>query len=272
MPIRIFFEALMALQPKETEVDIHFTLGDLLGYLNPNAKYHRKNHLPYVIQGLNALYSLRIPYRPNPNKSTTEVDWIPVLPRTVPNLQSDDNAPIILEVKIPPDTKQGMLAEKDLLRKFGKHSSARFNAYLSACWVFDKYGTLHGSIIDPTKPTARKDDSGYLINADGKRIYNQKGIPIKNPYHKNTIATLDREANKARKKYPILSFDDLTRACFPKGFPTSKRATYQKRAMQAWDTLAFEEQVRIEKHNYGWRIMPSKAHINYYRAFKKSMY
>ena len=51
MPIRIFFEALMALQPKETEVDIHFTLGDLLGYLNPNAKYHRKNHLPYVIEG-----------------------------------------------------------------------------------------------------------------------------------------------------------------------------------------------------------------------------
>ena len=61
MPIRLFFEAMMALDPKETQVDIHFKLGDLLRYLNPDGKYNRTNHLPHVLQGLHSLHFLRIP-------------------------------------------------------------------------------------------------------------------------------------------------------------------------------------------------------------------
>ena len=52
MPIRLFFEAIMALEPKETQVDIHFKLGDLLRHLNPDGKYNRTNHLPARLTGL----------------------------------------------------------------------------------------------------------------------------------------------------------------------------------------------------------------------------
>ena len=272
MPIRLFFEAMMALDPKETQVDIHFKLGDLLRYLNPDGKYNRTNHLPHVLQGLHSLHFLRIPYRSNPDKPSTEVDWIPVLPRTVPNLKSGDDASIILEVKLPPDARGGMMVEKDILRLTGKKSSARFNAYLTACWIFDRYGTTPKGIIDPTKPAVQRDIEGYLTDGNGKRFLDDRGKPIKNRYHAKNIAAGERVDNEAREQYPILSFEDLTRACFPKGFDRKKRATYQKRALKAWEELQADNILRIEKYQHGWRILPSESHIGRYRALKKNVY
>ena len=272
MPIRLFFEAMMALDPKETQVDIHFKLGDLLRYLNPDGKYNRTNHLPHVLQGLHSLHFLRIPYRSNPDKPSTEVDWIPVLPRTVPNLKSGDDASIILEVKLPPDARGGMMVEKDILRLTGKKSSAKFNAYLTACWIFDRHGTTPKGIIDPTKPAVNRDDEGYLIDALGNRIFDDQGKSIKSEYHKSAVKILGREPNPARKRYPILSFEDLTRACFPKGYSPKSRREYLRRAKQAWDALETDGIVRIEKFRHGWRILPSDSHIGRYRALQKNVY
>ena len=272
MPIRLFFEAMMALDPKETQVDIHFKLGDLLRYLNPDGKYNRTNHLPHVLQGLHSLHFLRIPYRSNPDKPSTEVDWIPVLPRTVPNLKSGDDASIILEVKLPPDARGGMMVEKDILRLTGKKSSAKFNAYLTACWIFDRYGTTPKGIIDPTKPAVNRDEEGYLIDPLGNRIFDDQGKSTKNEYHKSAVKILGREPNPARKHYPILSFEDLTRACFPKGYSPKSRREYLRRAKQAWDALETDGIVRIEKFRHGWRILPSDSHIGRYRALQKNVY
>ena len=272
MPIRLFFEAMMALDPKQTQVDIHFNLGDLLRYLNPDGKYNRTNHLPHVLRGLHSLYFLRIPYRSNPDKPSTEVDWIPVLPRTVPNLKSGDDASIILEVKLPPDARGGMMVEKNILRLTGKKSSAKFNAYLTACWIFDQYGTTPKGIIDPTKPAVNRDDEGYLIDLLGNRIFDEHGKNMKNEYHKSAVKTLGREPNPARERYPILSFEDLTRACFPKGYPQRRKSIYLQRALDAWQALANDHILRIEKFKQGWRILPSEPHIGYYRAVNKNVY
>ena len=272
MPVRLFFEAIMALDPKETQVDIHFKLGDLLRYLNPDGKYNRTNHLPHVLQGLHSLYFLRIPYRSNPDEPSTEVDWIPVLPRTIPNQNSGDDASIILEVKLPSDARGGMMVEKDILRLTAKKSSAKFNAYLTACWIFDRYGTTPKGIIDPTKPADNRDNEGYLIDPLGNRIFDDNGKPIKDRYHARNIETGQRVDNEARQRYPILSFAELTRACFPKGFDTRHRVNYRKRALKAWDTLEADGIIRIEKHPHGWRIMPSESHIGRYRALNKNVY
>ena len=267
MPIRLFFEALIALDPNETEADIRFKLGDLLKYLNPNAKYHRTNHLPYVLEGLHSLYFLRIPYRSDPDKPSTEVDWIPVLPRTVPNPQSGDDASIILEVKLPPDARRGMMIEKHILRLTGKKSSARFNAYLTACWVFDRYGTVKGTLTDPTRPVENRTGNGNLIDHEGNLILDSRGKPIKDLYHEKAISQLEREPNpKGEKKYPILSFDDLLRACFPKSYPKSERAKYLKRAQKAWEALETDGFIQIKRFPHGWRIMPSEQHLGRYRA------
>lgn len=272
MPIRLFFEGVMALDPKETLVEVRMKLGTLLHFLNPDGKYNRTNHLPYVLQGLHALHDLTIPYRENPDDPHTEVDWIPVMPRTVPNVNSGDKAPIILEVRLPPDARGGMMVEKEILRQTGKQSSAKFNAYLSACWIFDRYGTTQKGIIDPTKPAAQRDTEGYLTNGNGKRIFDDRGKPIKDRYHTKNIAAGERVENEARVQYPILSFEDLTRACFPKGFNTKQKRLYKKRALKAWEALETDGILRIEKHIQGWRILPSDSHIGRYRALQKNVY
>ena len=270
MPIRLFFEAIMALEPHEAQADIRIQLGDLLQYLNPDGKYHRTNHLPYVLQGLENLYWLRIPYRSDPDNPATEVDWIPVLPRTVPNEKSGNDASIILEVKLPPDVRSGMMVEKEILRQLGKHSSARFNAYLTACWLFDKYGTVKGKLIDPTKPIENRDADGHLTDKKGEKIVNSRGKPIVNLYHSDAIRNLAREQNPAREKYPILTFDDLIRACFPKGYPHGQRAKYLKRAKAAFDELDAKGTIQIERFRHGWRIMPSESHLSRHRGLRES--
>ena len=273
MPIRLFFESIMALEPRETKADIRILLGDLLRYLNPNGKYNRTNHLPYVLKGLHSLYYLRIPYRENPDKPSTEVDWIPVLPRTVPNPQSGNDAPIILEVKLPPDAISGMMVEKEIIRLTGKQSSSKMNAYLAACWIFDKYGTTPQGIIDPTRPIENRNEHGQILNAQDEPILTSRGKPVTNVYHPAVVKQAPREPNPARERYPILSFADLTRACFPKGYPAGEKSKYQKRALKAWEVLERENIVRIEKHDpQGWRIMPSDQHISRYRAIGKSVY
>ena len=273
MVIRLFFEAMMALGPKETKATLHFELGNMLKALNPKPeptdknpnprRYNRTLHLPYLLRGLESLFYIRIPFRGH------GVDWIPVKPLTVPNADADDKSPILLEVNLPPNAIGGMLVEKDVLRITGKKSSARFNGYLTACGIFDRYGTFTGKkkgIIDPTRPTETRDADGNLIDASGQVIFDSRGNPHRKVYHTNTIAKLDRERNPNADKYPVLSIDDLVRACFPKGFPREQFAKYLMRAKKAWGALEADGFVRIERHRHGWRIMPSESHVKRHRA------
>ena len=164
------------------------------------------------------------------------------------------------------------MVEKDILRLTGKKSSAKFNAYLTACWIFDRYGTTPKGIIDPTKPAVNRDDEGYLIDSLGNRIFDEHGKNMKSEYHKSAVKTLGREPNPAREGYPILSFEDLTRACFPKGYSQRRKSIYLQRALDAWQALANDGTLRIEKFKHGWRILPSESHIGHYRAVNRNVY
>ena len=270
MPVRLFFEALMALPPSIPQGELKFELGDLFKLLNPDGKYNRTNFLPYVIRGLQALPFLRIPYRQNPDKPSTEGEWLPVMPRAIPTLKSGNNFAIILEVRLPVCSNSGgMLIEKDILRLAAKKSSAKFNAYLSACYVFDTYGTRKGGIISPTKPVEYRNADGFLTDREGNTLYDNRGKPIKNQYHRKNLDLGERERNPTCDQYPILSFDDLTKACFPKGFDKRQKATYRKRALVAWESLENAGVLQIEKERNGWRILPSETHVSRYRAVKK---
>ena len=268
MPIRLFFEALMSLAPRETKVDIHFRLGDLIQYLNPHGKFNRTNQLPNIIRGLESLFYIRIPYKP---ANAGEVNWVPIIPRTLPNERSDNDSPIILSINLPPDATAGMMVEKDVLRVTGKDSSAKFNAYLTACWLFNRYGTVKGHLIDPTMPEGERTDKGELIDAKGKVIKDSTGKPVRNAYRPEAVRTLPRVRNPRAEKYPILSFDDIRRTCFPLDTKKTAKATVRQhllRAKKAWEELEAEEFVRIEKYQNGWRIMPGVSHITRYRALK----
>ena len=166
--IRVFFEALMALEPMQTEGNIVITLGDLISYLYPHRKFHRTNQLPYIINALDILhFYATVPYR---TESGGTGRWRPVVVRNTIDTSSNDNDGIYMDVKLPPDATQGMMVEKQIMRRLGHESAPRFNAYLMGCWLWDKYGTGEKGLIDPTKPVEKRDAAGDLLLENGEKI------------------------------------------------------------------------------------------------------
>ena len=266
--IRVFFEALMALEPMQTEGNIVITLGDLISYLYPHGKFHRTNQLPYIINALDILhFYATVPYR---TESGGTGRWRPVVVRNIIDASSRADDGIYMDVKLPPDATQGMMVEKQIMRHLGHESAPRFNAYLMACWLWDKFGTGKKGLIDPTKPVEIRDTTGDLLNAKGEKIFDKRGQPIQNPYHEEAITQLTRERNPAADRYPIVTFDDLILACKPSGYDPKRQKRELDRALKHWEQLATEGVVQIEKHSDGWRIMPGKSHIVRYRGLRKA--
>ena len=266
MPIRTAFEVLMAMDTGTTAQQLSWELGVMVDNLNPDGKFNWTNQIGYVIQGLEVLRKFTFPYKP-PDSGI--VSYAPFHVLTLPHEQSDRTSRIIIEARLPQDIgKSGMMVEKKVIRITGKKSSAKFNAYLAACGLFDKYGTVRGKIIDPTLPIERRDNQGYLLDGNGKHILSSNGKRIKNLRSAEAASQLDRERNKDADRYPILSKTDLVRACYPHGCPGGKFATYLARAKQALNGLEADGYVTIERLDKGWRIMPSPRHVNLYRAMK----
>lgn len=265
--LRIFFEALMALEPNQTQGNISFSLGDLISYLYPHGKFNRTNQLPYIINALDILhFYATVPFQQtNGNMGR----WRPVVVRNVLDRTSKNNDLIFLDVRMPPDAKQGMLVEKQVMRMLGKKCAPHFSAYLSACAIWDKYGTANGKLIDPTRPIVNRNCEGYLVDQHGNELHSSNGKRIKNPYQSDAIHQLEREPNPSRTKYPILSSDDLIKACNLTNTKNIRLAL--KRAKDYWTKLESGNIVRIERLPQGWRIMPSEKHMQAYRAMLKAI-
>ena len=150
-------------------------------------------------------------------------------------------------------------------------SAAQWNAYHVACYLWDKYGTVQGKLVDPTRPVEKRDAQNRLVDATGKPLVTRNGKEIKSVYHKEAISQLEREPNPDTvKRYPVLSTEDIILACYPNGYPKNNRRAYLKRAKKHWVTLEDAGYILIHEERNGWRILPPKEHLNAHRALRKS--
>ena len=271
--LRIFFEAMMALEPKLRRADLMFRLGDLIDFLYPNGKFHWTNQMPHIENALGVL---------NTNATVPWIDdqgdlreWTPVvIPSLLPNKPTRDT-PIFVQVTMPPDAEQGYLVIKNVGRLKGMKSSAGWNAYHVACYLWDKHATIKGVLIDPTRPIDRRNEKGEIVDKDGVPILTARGTPITYLYHDRVIAQGDREENPAADRYPVLSSEDLILACFPNGYAPSARREYLKRAKAHWRQMEVDGDITIKPERSGLRILPTAKHLNAYRALdraKKAVY
>ena len=97
MPVRLAYELLMQIDPKQKSQRLQLSLGELVSYLNPDDKFNWSSQIDYVLRGLTALWWLRFPY----DDGNGEVDWIPFLPRSVPNKNSTKDSQITINVSLP---------------------------------------------------------------------------------------------------------------------------------------------------------------------------
>ena len=266
--IRIFFEALMALEPNQRQVDMMFRLGDLIRYLYPDGKFNRTNQLPYIINALEILhFYATVPWRDDQGDLRR---WRPVHVKSPLEINSKNETPVFMRVEMPPDAKQGMAVDKQILRGLGKASAPQFNAYLTAAYLWDKYGTHQGKIIDPTRPVERRNSENALVDKNGKPLVNPHGKEITNLYDTHAVKQSEREPNPdAIKRYPVMSDEDLIYACFPNTNDTQRKRLL-KRAQKHWTELEKAGIVRIERLTQGWRILPGASHVEKYRGVKET--
>ena len=266
--IRIFYEALMALEPHEWASDIAFRLGDLIKYLNPDGKFHRATQLPYIIDALETLHiHATLPWIDDTGEMRK---WRPVWVKSPLSMDSQDDAPVHMRVEVPPDARQGYMILKQIHRMLGKKSGPQFNAYHTISWIWDKHATVKGTLIDPTRPVDRRNEKGEIVDKDGKPILTARGKPITYLYHERVLAQDEREDNPAAdKKYPVLSKNDLIAACMPKATNTNPRVLWQ-RAKKYWEGLEHMGIIRIKREKNGWTIFPSQEHLAAYRGVSEA--
>lgn len=194
--------------------------------------------------------------------------WRPVVVRSPIAMDAKKDAKIFIDVKLPPDARQGMLVEKKILRVLGKTSAPKFSAYLSACYLWDKYGTVMGKLLDPTRPIERRNAENVLVDANGTPLVNSRGRELTNIYAPEAVRQSGRQPNpEVIKKYPVLSNDDLIRSCFPNTTDSNQRKLLKK-AKEHWTELERNGVVSIHKEREGWRILPDSGHLQEYRAVK----
>ena len=263
--VRIFFEALMALEPSKHQADIMFRLGDLIDYLYPDGIFNRTNQLPHIIKALDILhFHATVPFRDDQGDLRA---WRPVTVKSPIDINAKNDTPVFMRVDLPPDAQQGYIILKKIHRHLGKVSGPKFNAYHAAAWLWDRHGTVKGKLIDPTRPIEKRNDTG-LVDSTGKPIVTAKGKPITNLYHHRAVTQLERERNPAADRYPVLSETDLILACNPNGHNPKTRKRDLKRAKEHWTEMEKSGIICIERLPQGWRIMPGTAHMKGYRGAK----
>ena len=115
----------MALEPNQQQVDMMFRLGDLIDYLYPDGKFHRTNQLPYIINALETLhFYATVPWRDDQGDLRR---WRPVHVKSPLEINSKNETPVFMRVEMPPDAKQGMAVDKQILRGLGKASAPQID-------------------------------------------------------------------------------------------------------------------------------------------------
>ncbi len=271
MAVRLFFEGVMMLNPNQHKRVFKKSLGELVEDLHPETKRIQKRDIDRVVKGIHLLDQIRIPYIDpvgGPGR------FRPIRAWNEPMDGANRGFNIIFDVQFPSDDKGGMLVIKSIIRLLGQVSPSQLNAYLAACWIFNRYGrNPKNNLIDPTMPDpdSARDERGVLLHPETHRaILNDKGKGAKDIYDPAAVKVLDRVYRAEASAYPVLSFDELTRACYP-GVNLNKtnKAKYHKDALQAWDELEQREIIRIIPQAEGYQILPSSEHINLHRAIQR---
>ena len=286
--LRIFVEAIMAVPANERMARVKIKLDVLIARLYP-AGFNWTNQSPRLLTAIRNMDRLTVPFINS--SGNIQHGYAPVKLNTMNFQRRNDD--VIFSVTLPDSVSGGPMVEKHFVRLLGK-SAPKWHAYLTLCDLFYRYGIYKNkdgefNIYDPTKPKVNRNADGYLLNAQGKVLRSDSGRPLKNPYSTAALSQLEREDDpKAAEKYPIVSFDDMLKACFPGRVykNASERGEYLKRAKQHLEELAdvpskaFNDKklkplvslnaIKIIGHADGWQFLPRKSHIRVYRGVANS--
>ncbi|MDE0071888.1 MAG: hypothetical protein OXO48_19405 [Caldilineaceae bacterium] len=280
---RIYLEAILAV-PTETRtgertVDIEF--GELVksrdSWLFPNGRYTQDRY-PDVRRALDKVHNLRFPWEGDDGSGGK---WASVVVRNVPRAWNAYSDKVVFEIRYPAGVNdRGPLVYRLALRILAQQSVLRWRAYLTLCYLWDRWGRWGSYYIQPTRPIVDRGAEDEFIDIDGKVLTDKSGKPIseymtgsgdKRRLRSGVVArdlhgnpTFDitkaaRERNPAANAYRVLNPDEIVELAFgPAERQLSQTAIRKRRldAIKALRHLEKESYCTIEEDNGRYRILP----------------
>ena len=174
------------------------------------------------------------------------------------------NHGIAFLARLPKGSGVGPSVDRNVLRVLGKLSEPAYRAYLALCFEWNRYGSHNGRLLLPSRPIAKRDTQGRILDAEDRIITGAGGVPVKSPYDRRAILTGNREPNPARNRYPEYWADKLTQLCFRNidrnGGTKRKQHTRARWAVELIEKVGGCTIERLGSNsNKGllpWRVMP----------------
>lgn len=161
LSMRIWTESIMAMRIGDRHAPGRLIIKarDMIDWLWPNGNFKPSRHLPAMNKALQDVNHSVIPWKHG--------YWAAVLVRSFPRTTDD---PVFLEISLPPGSGQGPLIHRDVLRQYGVTKAGLYRAYLSLAYIWDEYGTQQGKVIQATRPAVARDEEGYILDKNGRRV------------------------------------------------------------------------------------------------------
>lgn len=157
---------------------------------HPGGRYHHTRPLRWWVQRL-------YPNRYRPSEAAGQIragmralvdatvqlpsggEWIPVVPRQYPNFR-DLDSPLRLEIALPDDCNHGAALPWRPLIAAGVKSDPAFDLVVGLAYLWDRAKAQNGGYrVYATRPKARRNADGHLLDADGNITTARTAKPIR---------------------------------------------------------------------------------------------
>ena len=225
--------------------------------LFPLGKSGRSNWRPSVhgrklIAALKALSLARV----RMPKGAPYGSWAPALVRGYPDV-FDPDSEVRIELALPDECDRGPMIRHPPLVRAGASSDPSFDLWISLAFYWDSAKISNGGHrVYATRPKARRNRRGHLLDGHGSPILRKDGTPVRDWRHKQAVLE-GEERHPQADRTPVLTAAQLrTMAYGPRaatgGKPAWEQNRFIKRDLARWQK---ERRIVVERAGLGWRIL-----------------
>ena len=225
--------------------------------LFPPGKSGKSNWRPSVhgrklIAALQALSLARV----RMPKDARYGSWSPALVRGYPDV-SDPDSEVCIELALPDECDRGPLIRHPPLVRAGASSDPTFDLWIGLAFYWDSAKTSNGGHrIHATRPKARRNRRGHLLDGQGCPILRKDGTPVRDWRHKRAVLE-GEERHPQADRMPVLTAAQLRTMAYglrvaTHGKPAWEQNRFIKRDLARWMQ---EGRIVVEQAGQGWRIL-----------------
>lgn len=182
--------------------------------------------------------------------------WAPALVRGYPNIL-DLNSEVRIELALPEECDRGPMIQHSPLVRAGASSDPAFDLWMGLAFHWDSAKAANGGHrIHATRPKARRNAKGYLLNSRNEVILRQDGTPVKDWRHKRAVLE-GEERHPQADRVPLLTSAQLRAMAYGQraaagGQRAKDQGRFIHRTLARW---AKEGLIVVEKQMRSVRIL-----------------